>query len=269
MNLFFIDTAIKAALAAGVEILSVYDEQLKVELKEDNSPLTIADTLSQKKIIKLLSSTGLPILSEEGKTISFDKRKSWKQFWMVDPLDGTKEFIKKNGEFTVNIALIDKEIPITGIVYAPVLKTLYYAAEDLGAYKCVITDEIINEMSAPDFLNTLIKHSERLPLQNPKKIFTVVASRSHLTPETEVFINDLKSKHSRVDFVSKGSSLKLCLVAEGIADIYPRLAPTMEWDTAAGHAIALYAGKSVTLFKSNQPMKYNKESLLNDWFVCR
>lgn len=264
----YLTVSIKAAILAGKEILSVYKHDTEVELKSDKSPLTIADKLSHQKISEGLATTDLPVLSEEGKSIDFNERKNWKLFWMVDPLDGTKEFIKKNGEFTVNIALIRDGIPVLGVVYAPVLNMLYYGAENFGSYKCTDSiSELLSIVAENDFLDSLVKKSFVLPLDKINRAFTIVASRSHLTPETETFINDLKAKHGTVDFISKGSSLKICLVTEGSADIYPRLAPTMEWDTAAGQAVALYAGKSVKLFKTNEAMKYNKENLLNEWFV--
>ncbi|MFI5218023.1 MAG: 3'(2'),5'-bisphosphate nucleotidase CysQ [Bacteroidia bacterium] len=267
MNPAFLETAVKAALAAGNEILSVYNNDAEVELKSDNSPLTIADKLAHKKIVEVLAETLLPVLSEEGKNILYQERKNWNQFWLVDPLDGTKEFIKRNGEFTVNIALIENENPVMGVVYAPVLNILYYAAENLGSYKCSIDEKFLSKLFTSEFFETLTQHSQKLPIENYKNEFTVVASRSHLTSETQSFINDLKLKHGDIKFISSGSSLKICLVAEGTADVYPRLAPTMEWDTAAGHAIAVYSGKSVNCYKNNESIKYNKENLLNEWFV--
>lgn len=264
----YLTIAIRSSILAGKEILSVYEGETEIELKSDKSPLTIADKLSHKKISEGLLPTELPILSEEGKLIDFNERKNWKLFWMVDPLDGTKEFIKKNGEFTVNIALIKDGVPVMGVVYAPVLDILYFGAENFGSYKCSGSiSELVQIISQENYLALLTNTSSKLPLKKTKEVFTVVASRSHLTPETETFINDLKAKHGKVDFISKGSSLKICLVTEGSADIYPRLAPTMEWDTAAGQAVALYAGKSVKLFKNNSAMTYNKENLLNEWFV--
>ncbi len=255
--------AIRAAVKAGSEILSVYSEKTEVELKPDNSPLTRADKLSHKAIIKMLDSSGYPVLSEEGKNISYDERKSWDYFWMVDPLDGTKEFIKKNGEFTVNIALIHAHNPVLGVVYVPVSGTLYFADKNTGSYKYNGAVQSMQSKSLED----IIKHSDPLPLPASRGEFTVVASRSHLTDETGKYIDELKKKHGNINFLSAGSSIKICLVAEGSADVYPRLAPTMEWDTAAGHAIAVYAGKSFINFNSGKPMRYNKESLLNDWFV--
>ena len=270
MNEFnsYFTTAIKASVLAGKEILGVYSEKTEVEFKKDNSPLTIADKLSHQKISEFLLTTGLPVLSEEGKSIDYNERKNWKLFWMVDPLDGTKEFIKRNGEFTVNVALIKDGVPVMGVVYAPIMNVLYFGAENFGSYKISASvDDLILLTTGNIFLDSLIEKSLKLPVEKTNKNFTVVASRSHLSPETEIFINDLKTKHSEVDFISKGSSLKICLVAEGAADIYPRLAPTMEWDTAAGQAIVLHAGKSVKLYKTNEAMKYNKENLLNEWFV--
>jgi 3'(2'), 5'-bisphosphate nucleotidase len=264
----YLSDAVKTAILAGKEILNVYEGEVAVEMKSDNSPLTIADKLSHKKITEGLIPIGLPILSEEGKSIDFNERKNWNLFWMVDPLDGTKEFIKKNGEFTVNIALIKDGVPVLGVVYAPVLDLLYFGAENFESFRSSSpVEELLELIKEEDFLKTLVKKSSKLPLSNKKEIFTVVASRSHLTPETETFISELKAKYGTVNFISKGSSLKICLVTEGSADIYPRLAPTMEWDTAAGQAVALYAGKSVKLFKNNEAMKYNKENLLNEWFV--
>ena len=264
----YLNIALRAAILAGKEILSVYDGEVEIELKDDKSPLTIADKLSHQIIAEHLQPTGLNVLSEEGKSIDFNERKNWKLFWMVDPLDGTKEFIKKNGEFTVNIALVKENVPVLGVVYAPVLNTIYFGAKGFGSYKCSASvSEFIALTSEDDFMDVLLSKSSKLPLEKTKETFTVVASRSHLSPETEVFINKLEAKYGTVNFISKGSSLKICLVTEGSADIYPRLAPTMEWDTAAGQAVALYAGKSVKLFKNNEAMKYNKENLLNEWFV--
>ena len=184
---------------------------------------------------------------------------------MVDPLDGTKEFIKRNGEFTVNIALIHKQRSILGVIYVPVTKTLYFAAENIGAYKFQISDFRLGDTG----IEQLIKSSPKLPLETSNTKFTVVASRSHLSEETEMFIAGLKNHHKEVDFISSGSSIKLCLVAEGSANIYPRFAPTMEWDTAAGQAICEIAGKKVIDYSTNQDLLYNKPNLLNNWFIVQ
>lgn len=252
--------ALRAALAAGKEILDVYSRLVIVELKEDRSPLTEADKRSHNCIMQSLAETGLPVLSEEGRSIPYAERKDWKQFWMVDPLDGTKEFIKHNGEFTVNIALIDQQQAVMGIVYAPVTRMLYFNVPGVGSYR------LQNFSATGDDLHTFIAQCEKLPATKSEK-YTVVASRSHMSPETAAFISELKKVHGEVELISKGSSLKLCLVAEGSANVYPRFAPTMEWDTAAGHAVVTGMGKQVINPHTNLPLSYNKEDLLNPWFI--
>lgn len=255
--------AINASSKAGEEILKVYDSDFAVEHKDDRSPLTLADKNAHHCICKLLQEAELPVLSEEGIHIEYSERSGWEYFWMVDPLDGTKEFIKRNGEFTVNIALIHQQRPILGVIYVPVTKVLYFAAEGIGSYKFEITGDIENTIEG------ILSQSFRLPIANPHKKFVVVASRSHLSEETEMFIDGLKRTHKEVEFISSGSSVKLCLVAEGAADVYPRFAPTMEWDIAAGQAICELAGKSVIDYNTNRRLLYNKESLLNSWFIVK
>lgn len=260
--------AIKAAVLAGKEIMQVYAQDFSVEFKDDKSPLTEADKRAHHKIISELKVTGLPVLSEEGREIPFEERNRWKLFWMVDPLDGTKEFIKRNGEFTVNIALIKNNIPVLGVIYAPVMATLYFGCEGIGSYK-LITDleHLCHLVQTKHVADKLIQSAQRLPIKNTERIFTVVASRSHLSDETSEYIEQLKRKHGELQMISKGSSLKLCLVAEGAADVYPRFAPTMEWDTAAGQAIALFAGLKVINAHDQTPVIYNKSALLNPWFI--
>lgn len=250
--------AINAAIEAGKEILTVYNTDFEVEQKADFSPLTEADKKAHNKIIALLTPTKLPVLSEEGKTIPYIERKNWEKFWMVDPLDGTKEFVKKNGEFTVNIALIENGRATMGIIYAPVTKALYFSNKK--AYKCIITNENMES------IEHLITTSLLLPLAQKRSNYMVVASRSHMSLETEAFITK-KKLHHNVALLSKGSSLKLCMVAEGSADSYPRFAPTMEWDTAAGQAIVIASGGTVIDFTTQQELVYNKENLLNNWFL--
>lgn len=254
--------AIHASIEAGKAILNVYNQDFTVETKSDNSPLTQADKNSHNVIKDALSGTGLPILSEEGKLLSYEERKDWDTFWLIDPLDGTKEFIKKNGEFTVNIALIKNGIPILGVVYVPVLGTLYYGTEETGSYIASIPADATTSAIDLELEKAITIPSAQLPSK-----YTVVASRSHNTPETDAFIEDRKKKFGEVELISAGSSLKLCLVAEGKAQVYPRLAPTMEWDTAAGHAVAKYSGCRVYDYTTNNDLAYNKENLLNPWFV--
>jgi 3'(2'), 5'-bisphosphate nucleotidase len=253
MNLqHLLPIAISAAEAASREILTIYNSSdFQVETKGDNSPLTIADKKAHHAIVRLLEPAGLPILSEEGKNIPYDKRKDWEYFWMVDPLDGTKEFIKRNGEFTVNIALIHEGKPVLGVVAVPVSGEVYFAAHGTGAFK---------RAGGGDY---------PLPKRNPVDLnsagLRVVASRSHMNPETEAFIQKLEGP----SLVSKGSSLKFILVAEGNADVYPRFAPTMEWDTAAAHAIVNEAGLKVFHQNDTSELTYNKADLLNPNFIVR
>ena len=260
--------AIEAALNAGNEILKIYNDpnmDFQVERKADNSPLTIADKKANDKIVELLANTPFPILSEEGKLIDYSIRKAWDTLWIVDPLDGTKEFIKRNGEFTVNIALIHNNKPVLGVIYLPVTQDLYFGEEGLGSYKI---SNLKNDQDLSDF-SVLLEQATKLPIdnQNNDELFRVVASRPHLSPETESFIEELKQQHKNIELVSKGSSIKICLVAEGSANVYPRFAPTMEWDTAAGDAIARAAGMKVCKTDRITPLVYNKEDLLNPWFI--
>lgn len=258
--------AIEAALRAGGQILSIYNDpssDFQVERKADNSPLTIADRKAHETIVEILKDTPFPILSEEGKSLPFEMRNGWETLWIVDPLDGTKEFIKRNGEFTVNIALVLKGKPVMGVIYVPVKKVLYFAEDTLGAYKI----EGIKDLDHKS-LDDLISEAVRLPDKSISRTnFVMVASRSHLTPETEIYIDKMRAVHGDLELVSIGSSLKICLVAEGRADVYPRFAPTMEWDTAAGHAIASAAGMEVYQAETDLPLQYNKQDLLNPWFV--
>lgn len=254
--------AIAAAWRGGQEIMEIYHSDFAVEAKADNSPLTLADKRAHQAICAILEPLGMPILSEEGRDIPYSERSSWKRFWMVDPLDGTKEFVKRNGEFTVNIAVIADGVPVGGVIYVPVKKDLYFGWSEGGAYKAAGFT-----YRKEDTLDQIIRKAEVLPRPLMKRPYTVVGSRSHMSPETEALFQKLRDQHGDLEVVSMGSSLKICLVAEGVADIYPRFAPTMEWDTAAGHAIVLGAGKDITDYEENARMRYNKENLLNHWFV--
>lgn len=260
-----LSTAINASIEAGIAIMEVYDSgDLKTNLKEDQSPLTVADLRSHDVISLLLKQSGFPMLSEEGGDIPYDERKKWGNFWMIDPLDGTKEFIKRNGEFTVNIALIEYNEPVLGVVYLPVLKRLYYAVKGGGGHRIDRIDQNEPEQ-AP---GKLVERSISLPDEREGKTTRVVASRSHLSPETKEFIGQLEQRNEKIELLSAGSSLKLCLIAEGRADVYPRLSPTMEWDIAAGHIIITESGGSVRKLDGTF-LKYNKPDLLNPWFVAK
>ncbi len=298
-------TAINAALEAGKAIMEVYGmEERGIELKADDSPLTLADKRAHAIILEHLTQTGLPVLSEEGKHLPYQERKHWKSFWLVDPLDGTKEFIKRNGEFTVNIALINGQDPVFGVIYVPVTDVLYVGVVGEGGIAGFVPREGAQADATPTgpeteanhvplarkILNASEQHFSEDPGNWPGKnlpntgtnSYGIVASRSHPSKETQAFIDEIKKTKQDVRIISKGSSLKICMVAEGQADIYPRFGPTYEWDTAAGHAIAVASGarvmkvdvggdtsKANTIKMGNETLRYNKEHLLNPWFIVK
>ncbi len=251
-----LEQIVDISIEAGDAIMEIYEHGIEAEYKEDDSPLTQADIASNDIIttrLKELYPT-LPILSEESQMVEYEIRKDWEYFWLIDPIDGTKEFIKKSGEFTVNIALIHQQTPLLGVVYAPALGDIYKAKQGEGAFK----------------------NNHKLPLADtPQEALRVVASKSHLSVETQDFIDRLTKKHQKIEQLSKGSSLKLVMVAEGLADIYPRLGSTMEWDTAAADAIVRESGKMSYIYNleamsdNRESLRYNKENLLNPWFVVK
>jgi 3'(2'), 5'-bisphosphate nucleotidase len=243
------------ARRAGEAILEIYARDFEVEFKADESPLTEADQRANDVIVAALEERypEIPIISEEIRALDYSERRGWDTCWLVDPLDGTKEFVKKNGEFTVNIALIHAGEPVAGVVYRPVTGAMYSAERGRGAY--------LEEPGAEPV------HLENTKHYSTEDDVTVVASRSHLSQEVEDFVAELRAAGKQVEFQSAGSSLKLCLVAEGKATVYPRFAPTMEWDTAAAHAVVLEAGKKVLDRETGAPLTYNKENLLNPWFI--
>ena len=256
-----LEMAVRAAIRAGRAIMEIYNHpqaEWEVEYKSDNSPLTLADRKAHEIIAQELAATPFPVLSEEGAHADYSQRRVWSTFWVVDPLDGTKEFVKRNGEFTVNIALVGQGAPILGVVYVPVSGVLYYGSPDDGAAKARVKEG-----------SEELTDKQALPLEGASvgRPYTVVASRSHLSVETQTFIDELKAMHGEIEMVSRGSSLKICMVAEGVADVYPRMAPTMEWDTAAGHAVVLAAGGCMVNAESGTSLIYNKEDLHNPWFV--
>jgi 3'(2'), 5'-bisphosphate nucleotidase len=248
-----------------------------VEQKKDKSPLTIADRRSHRLISEYLLPRypETPILSEEGRGIPFEERKKWVSFWLVDPLDGTKEFIKRNGEFTVNLALIEENKPVLGVVYVPVTDVLYFGASSFGSYKIEGTADYLNdngsgeELTHEDTFRLLLQHATKLPIHSreSQREVRIIGSRSHLNEDTKKYISRLKGKYDSVDIVFAGSSMKICQVAEGTADVYPRFGPTMEWDTAAGQAIIEFAGGSLLEFHTRRALTYNKKDLVNPWFI--
>lgn len=270
----FCPPVILTAFDAGAAILDIYGKvSFQVQYKADKSPLTEADKASNAIIMeRLLSLWDIPVLSEESREVAFDTRRHWPRFWLVDPLDGTKEFIRRNGEFTVNIALVAEGVPTYGVVYAPVTGELYFGALGHGACKLRSgkdfdgRDGLERLLSSPEHMDAL----PRLPLPGAlSPTLRVVASRSHSSEATVHFIDEV-GRHSRrpVELVSIGSSLKLCLIAEGRADVYPRLAPTMEWDTGAANAIAAASGCRVLNHDTGQPLVYNKPCLTNPFFTA-
>jgi 3'(2'), 5'-bisphosphate nucleotidase len=256
--------AVRASVPAGQAILRVYETDFTVDTKSDDSPLTRADMESHRVISEYLAQTDIPVLSEEGANIPYDERKDWTRFWLVDPLDGTKEFVNRNGEFTVNIALIQDGYPLAGVIYIPVTDELFVGAPGIGSRKF---SDVKERIDASANWESFVSSGSPLPEEIRRELYTVVCSRSHMSPETQAFINEIKDKVGEIDYASRGSSLKLCMVAEGKADIYPRFAPTMEWDTGAGQAIAEHAGATVIQAKSRERLRYNKENLLNPWFI--
>ena len=274
--------SLPAAIKAGAAILDVYQGDIDVSYKEDKTPLTVADERAHTIIMNHLSVQHLkhiPILSEEGKHTPYDTRKKWEYFWLVDPLDGTKEFIKRRGEFTVNIALIHEHRPVLGIVFVPARGFLYFGAEGLGSYKlenAEIVDQFFNDnegtRKGSASLESVVDLAKRLPLDQPGNRsvskLTVVGSRSHSTKSISDFVQTLKQKCGEVEFIPAGSALKFGLIAEGSAHIYPRLSPTMEWDTAAGQCVVEQSGGAVLRPKEKTPLEYNKRELRNPDFIC-
>jgi 3'(2'), 5'-bisphosphate nucleotidase len=255
--------AIEAALKAGIAIMDVYEgDDFNVEIKGDNSPLTKADIIANKIINSFLVPTNIPIISEENRQTDYVIREKWKTCWIVDPVDGTKEFIKRNGEFTVNIALVENGKPILGVIYAPVTKTLYFGDVLMGKGR-----KVCLKSHNTSFNEVLKKAIPLIPKWKESKKIQVVGSRSHMNQETLNYIQNLKTSGKEIEIVSKGSSLKFCLMAEGKAAVYPRFAPTMEWDTAAGQAICESVSINVISLENNKPLMYNKENLLNPWFI--
>lgn len=257
-----VDKAIHAAVLAGEKIMEVYASiDFMVDIKEDQTPVTLADRQAHNEIIKNLESTGLPVLSEEGIHLSYSERKNWDLFWLIDPLDGTKEFIKRNDEFTVNIALIQNGRSIAGVIYAPVTGVLYAGIPETGAFKLVNPDEHCT-------FHSMQLSGIKLPEETERNEFVIVVSRSHMNQKTKEYIETIREEHESFQLINMGSSLKMCMVAEGTANIYPKLGTTMEWDTAAAHAILKASRKNIFLTDLKTEIRYNKENLQNPHFIA-
>ena len=271
---------IDIAITAGERILEIYNtDDFQIELKKDESPLTRADKASHQIIITSLQKAypHIPVISEEGTHLSYSERRKWEYVWLVDPLDGTKEFINRNGEFSVNIGLVKNQKPILGVIYVPVIDTLYFAKQGLGSFKiehcrdqsviCKTDDDWVEQALRIPLRHTYYATEDSAQTQfDPRtgsaRSLKVVVSRSHFSVQTEQFLNTLKHDFDSIQLIKSGSSLKMCLFAEGIADIYPRLSQSMEWDTAAGEAIVENAGAFVRS-TDGIDMKYNKQNLEN------
>jgi len=256
-------TALEASIEAGNAIMEVYRTKFEVEYKDDQSPLTFADKSADNIINRYLKTTGIPVLSEESAVTDYNVRKNWKTLWIVDPLDGTKEFIQRNDEFTVNIALISGQKPVLGVVFAPAIGELYFGSAHSGAFFASMRENTVV------ILTDIIATSKKLPLHKTNNEFVVLGSRSHMNAETTAYINSLQKNHPNLKVRSRGSSLKFCAVADGSCQLYPRFGTTMEWDTAAGQAILEIAGGSVTEAHEGYPLLYNKESLKNPHFIAK
>jgi 3'(2'), 5'-bisphosphate nucleotidase len=243
---------LETAAAAGKKILDIYDKDFEVFTKDDQSPLTLADQASNDLIVENLTEKfpDIPVISEENKLLGYEMRKNWEYCWLVDPLDGTKEFIKKNGEFTVNIALIRNGKPVIGLIYIPVHDVFYFAKKGLGSFRKTGSEQEV-----------------KIHTTTPGKKIIVAGSRSHRSSAMDEYLEKLKKTYREVEFVAAGSALKFTLVAEGKAHVYPRFGPTMEWDTAAGQVIVEEAGGSVRIMDDNTVMGYNRENLLNPNFI--
>jgi len=255
--------AIQAALRAGEIILDVYErEHIEVELKDDASPVTEADRGASAAIAEILRMSGAFVVCEESVAPSYEERRGWNALWLVDPLDGTREFLKYNGEFTVNIALLDFDTPILGVIYAPARNEMYFSSHGCGAWYVGNVREAVNSEEG------LFGDAKRLPLQSEDRPFRVVASRAHMDEKTARYIDSFRDEHPDLEIVQVGSALKLAMVASGEADLYVRYGTTMEWDTAAGHALLSSVGKQLLTMDLGVDLRYNKEDLRNPSFVA-
>lgn len=266
---YLLPKAFNAAVRAGWEIMKVYknSDDYDIAVKSDKTPITIADRLAHNKIKEMLGETRIPILSEEGREMLYDERRNWELFWLVDPLDGTVEFIKGNNEFTVNIALMSDNRCVCSVIYVPYLQKAYVASQDMGAY--LLTGIAPSDVACYSY-DEICSARRRLPLaEHEHEGYRIAVSRSHQTDETKAYIDAVRAERGDVEIVEQGSSYKFCMLAEGVIDYYPRTTHTYEWDTAAAELILSEAGGSTLSLPDYQPLRYNKEDLHNPWFECR
>jgi 3'(2'), 5'-bisphosphate nucleotidase len=260
-------SAFKAAIIAGKRILEIFNtEDFQVSMKSDNSPLSSADKEAHEIIKQQLLNSRIPILSEEGRDMQFEERKSWDILWIVDPLDGTRQFIQKRNEFTVNIALVVSGNPLFGVVYAPAIGDIYLGIKDIGAFKIHVGDRDLLSCS----FQQIIAESKKLdPSSKTTDKYTILASYHHVNKETLEYIEKIRKIYPEAEVKKIGSSLKMCMLADGTGDVYVRHSDTYEWDTAAAQTILEGVGWSINALDTNEPLTYNKESLLNPYFICK
>ena len=272
VRMYLLPPLINAAVRAGASIMNVYKnlDDYDISLKDDKTPITLADRLAHKTIREYLGPTRIPILSEEGREMLYDERRNWELYWLVDPLDGTVEFIKGNNEFTVNIALMENNVCMGAVIYVPYFEKLYIAGRDAGSY---VKEHVAPDSGAEYTYDEIVTGWTRLPLESqavrPHPRLRVAVSRSHQTPETAEHIARLREAHPDLEIVEQGSSYKFCLLAEGRVDYYVRTTHTYEWDTAAGELILAEAGGRTRTLPEDGVLRYNEKDLRNPWFVCR
>lgn len=266
---FLLPPLFNAAVRAGAAIMEVYKDSssYEVSLKSDRTPITLADRLAHKTIREYLGPTRIPILSEEGRELRYEERCNWELFWLVDPLDGTVEFLKGNNEFTVNIALMENNVCVGAVIYVPYFAKMYVAGRGAGSY---LKEGVAPDAAADYTYEQIVSGWRRLPLfDGSRERQRVAVSRSHQTPETHEHIEELRRRWPNLEVVEQGSSYKFCLLAEGTVDYYVRTSPTYEWDTAAGELILSEAGGQTRSLPEGRELRYNEEDLHNPWFVCR
>lgn len=270
VRMYLLPPLFNAAVRAGAAIMNVYKnkEDYDISLKNDRTPITLADRVAHKTIREYLGPTRIPILSEEGREMLYDERRNWELYWLVDPLDGTVEFIKGNNEFTVNIALMENNVCMGAVIYVPYFEKIYVAGRDSGAY---LKEHVAPDAAADYTYERIVGDWTPLPLASEAHHdhLRVAVSRSHQTPETREYIARLRATHPDLEVVEQGSSYKFCLLAEGRIDYYVRTTHTYEWDTAAGELILAEAGGSTRTLPDDGVLRYNEADLRNPWFHCR
>ena len=270
VRMYLLPSLFNAAVRAGASIMHVYKnlDDYDISLKDDKTPITVADRVAHKTIREYLGPTRIPILSEEGREMLYDERRNWELYWLVDPLDGTVEFIKGNNEFTVNIALMENNVCIGAVIYVPYFEKMYLAGRDSGAY---LKESVSPDADAEYTYEQIVSEWTPLPLASEADHphLRVAVSRSHQTMETHEYIDRLREEHPDLEVVEQGSSYKFCLLAEGRIDCYVRTTHTYEWDTAAGELILSEAGGRTRTLPGDGELHYNEEDLHNPWFVCR